>query len=174
MTVEKFKNDSGKFLLRGMFYERVGADKTGVLYSLKDQDHQGFPSLKRLYLETGDLTEYEFVKNYMASVEHWDDLCACIWFEPLIKEWRRELFLRIQSEALKNIIAESKRDGATKLQANKYLLERGWEPKTATVNKRGRPSKAAIQEAAEDLFTDEKRLQDDYERLMKGEITPNG
>jgi len=174
MSVEKFKNDSGKFLLRGMFYERVGADKTGVLYSLKDVDHCGFPSLKRLYLEMGDVTEYRFVKEYMASVEHWDSLCECIWFEPLIKEWRRELFLRIQSEALANIQAEAKKDGPSKLSANKYLLERGWEPKNTQTNKRGRPSKESIREAAEDLFTDEKRLQDDYERLMKGEITPNG
>lgn len=174
MDLEKFKNDSGKFLLRGMFYERVGADKTGVLYTLKDKDHQGFPSLKRLYLETADLTEYKFAKKYMASVEHWDALCECIWFEPEIKLWRKELFLKIQSEALANIITESKRDGASKLQANKYLLERGWEPKTPTTNKRGRPSKEAIREAAEDLFTDEQRLKDDYQRLMNGEITPNG
>lgn len=172
--MEKFKNDSGKFLLRGLFYERVGADKTGVLYTLKDVDHEGFPSLKRLYLEIGDLTEYRFIKECMFSAEHWDALCKCIWFEPEIEMWRRELFLRIQSEALAQIISESKKDGATKLQASKYLLERGWEPKNTATSKRGRPSKIAIQEAAEDLFSDEQRVKDDYDRLLRGEIKPNG
>lgn len=168
--MEKFKNGSGKFLLRGLFYERVGADKEGVLYTLKDVDHEGFPSLKRLYLETNDPTEYRFAKKYMFSIEHWDDLCQCDWFIPIVREWRRELFLSLQSRALANIIQEAEKDSQSKLNANKYLLERSWEPKKPASNAVGRPSKRAIQEAAEDIVADNERVLADLDRLNLGSI----
>jgi hypothetical protein len=160
---EKYKNASGSRLLRGLFFEETGADKTGVAYTLKERDHEGYASLKRLYMEIGDLTEYRFATQCLDGLEHWDMLCNCNWFKPYVEKWRRELSLKIQSTALANILEETLRDSPAKFSANKYVLEQGWAPKTR--NKAGRPSKEAIREAAEDHLSMNRRLEADMDRL---------
>jgi hypothetical protein len=162
MASEKYKNASGSRLLRGLFFEETSADKTGVVYTLKERDHEGYASLKRLYMEIGDLTEYKFATQCLDGLEHWDMLCNCNWFKPYVEKWRRELSLKIQSIALANILEETTRESPAKFSANKYVLEQGWKPKTG---QRGRPSKDAIREAAEDHISNNRRLEADMERL---------
>lgn len=165
MDTNKFKNSSGAYLLRGLFYETTGADKTGVIYTLKDEDHEGYPSLKRLYMEVGDPTEYHFAINHLAGVEHWDRLCESTWFKPYIEQWRRELELRYRAEALNRIIEESKKEtSAARFQANKFILDKGWAP--SKKDSVGRPSKEAIKQKAIELYEDDKRLQGDYDRIL--------
>lgn len=154
-----FKNAVNVWRTKSLFFEQSDSDKTFVLYTLKDKDHEGFPSLYRLYMETADLTEYEFAVKHLGGWDHWTTLCNLTWFKPIVNKWREELFLRAQSAALRKV-QESAAKG--NLVANRYLLERGWEPKKST----GRPSKEAIKSEA-------KRQQDefmeDYNRIMTSE-----
>lgn len=160
----QYKNASGAYLLRGLFYETTGADKTGVIYTLKDETHEGYPSLKELYMKVGDLTEYHFAIGFLGGVDHWEKLCESSWFKPYVDQWRRELELRFKAEALARIIEESRRDlSPSKFTANKYILEKGWEPKEST--KRGRPSKQSIRDAAHDILQGTSQIVDDFERL---------
>jgi hypothetical protein len=160
----KLKNKMGLPLLKGLFYEEVLADKSSVVYTLKDEDHEGFPSLYRLYMETGDPTEYRFVKSYMSSLEHWERLCACEWFQPYIERWRRELELKLKSQALAKIMATSKAGGRDAFTASRFLVEKGWEPKEGQT-KRGRPSKEEIAKATQEHLSTNQRLRDDAKRL---------
>lgn len=163
--MDKFKNSSGVYLLRGLFFETTPADKTSVVYTLKDRDHEGYPSLKCLYLAISDFTEYRFATQCLGGLEHWDKLCECTWFQPYVEQWRRELDLKIKSEALARIMIEAERDSQVKFGANKYLLEKGWEPKSPSASKRGRPSKAEINEEAQKIVENNGRLIEDMERL---------
>lgn len=120
------------------------ADKSTVLYSLKDHDHEGYPSLYRLYMEMEDVTEYEFANAYFDNWEHWEMLLACKWFHPYISRWRRELDLKFKTEAIKVIRHELKEQGSkNKFQAAKMIIDRVWENKEAKgpTAKRGRPVK---------------------------------
>lgn len=163
-TVNKFRNPaSNQRLLRALFFEETGADKSTVLYTLKDVDHQGFPSLYRLYMELDDPTEWKVAQELMDGWEHWEILCNCTWFKPYIARWRKELELRMKSQALVRIKAEAKTGSKESFGANKYLLEKGWEPKSGS--SRGRPSKDEITKAANEIARADSQLSEDFKRL---------
>src|SRR3990167_1337022 len=98
IKLNPFKNASGARLTQALFYEETGADKSSVIYTLKDQDHEGFPSLYRLYIEMEDILEYEFANKYLDNWSHWEWLTQAGWFKPYVLRWRKELELKIRSK----------------------------------------------------------------------------
>lgn len=141
------------------------ADKSSVVYTLKDQDHEGYRSLYRLYMETRDPTEYKFATTFLDGWEHWTILCECAWFKPYVERWRTELQLKIASESLARIMAEAKTNSKESFTANRYLLERGWEPKDSS--KRGRPTKAAVKAEASRIASETVQINSDFDRLLR-------
>ena len=139
-----FRNPMGKRYLRGLFFEEVGEDKSTVVYTLKREDHQGFPSLYRLYMEVADPTEYEFATKHLDGWSHWLELTRQRWFQSYLNEWRDELITRLRSEAISEIISiATDPDDKNSYYANKYLLESLGKPTGEF--KRGRPSKDEVQ-----------------------------
>lgn len=161
----EFRLSNRKRLLKGLFFETTLADKTGVKYTLKDEDHLGYPSLSRLYLEISDPTEYQFAVSCLESWDHWEQLCECNWFKPYVARWRRELEMKLKSEALAAVMKTAKANGKDGLAANRYLIDRGWEPKSGQT-KRGRPTKDEIRSAALEQVEYNKRLEEDFQRLQ--------
>lgn len=152
--------------LMGLFYEKVKADKSTVLYTLKDTDHEGFPSFYRLYMEIDDPTEWRVAQELMDGWDHWEILCEANWFKPYINRWRRELEIRMKSKALSRIRTEAKTNAKEALAANRYLLEKGWEAKEGKGrSNRGRPTKEEIKKAADHLASEERSLLEDMNRL---------
>lgn len=162
-AVSKYTNESGTRLTKALFYETTLADKSQVVYTLKNEDHKGYPSLYRLYMATYDPTEYTFATSYLQDWEHWLQLCECSWFKDYVQRWRQELSLKIASTALTRIIAEAGSDRREAFSANKYLLEKGWVPKDK--DSVGRPSKEAIRRKAHEILQDNSRISDDIVRL---------
>lgn len=165
MTDNRFKNDMGVLYLKALFFETTNADKSTVVYTLKNEDHSGFPSLYKLYMSVSDPTEYRFATQYLDSWDHWEKLCECSWFKPYVTKWRRELELKLKSEALARIYSMSRVPSKEQFQANKYVVEKGWEPKDGQGTRRGRPSKEEVAKAAHEIVTTNSRLNDDLERL---------
>lgn len=161
--------DNGNRPTKSLFYEMTLADKSSVVYTLKNQDHKGFPSLYRLYMETNDPTEYKFATTYLADWQHWLMLQKLSWFAPLVERWREELQLKIAAEALTRILSEAQSDRREAFAANKYLLEKGWKPKGSV----GRPSQEAIKREATRLVQNNERLNEDWARVGL-EIEPEG
>lgn len=159
----KFKNKTGQFYLKALFYETTLADKSSVVYSLKETDHMGYPSLYRLYMEEDDPTEYRFATKYLDGWSHWEALVECNWFKPHIEAWRREAEVRLKSRSLSRIMSEAKTGGRDAFVSNKYLLEKGWEKEPPS--KRGRPTKAEVKEAAYELTRNNSRLEEDFFRI---------
>ena len=157
------------WLSRALFVEmhkQAGTDPALVLYTLKDHEHEGKPSLRALYLETADPTEYEFANKYLGGWDHWVDLQGCEWFKPHVLRWRTELELKLKSEALKRIRDEAEADGRNGFAANKFLLQNGWIDKAAEPSRRGRPTKAEVKQEAVRIASDSERITEDFERLM--------
>lgn len=150
---------------KALFFEVAVDDKSNVMYTLKDKDHKGYPSLYRLYMDMADPLEINFAEAYLDGWEHWQMICDTVWFKPYIKRWRHELQLKLRAEALLRIrdIAKDETHRGS-LAANKILLDGGWQTKEDT-KKVGRKSKDEIKAEAERLFVSEKDALADLERI---------
>jgi uncharacterized protein Usg len=148
-----------------LFFETAQTKEAKPLYTLKtfDHTHNGvtYISLYKAYLELDDPTEYEFAVKYFESWEHWMEVAQSPRLSAFVEEWRKELHQRLKSIALANVrqMAQDETHKAS-FSANKFLLEKGWEPKEKKAV--GRPSKEEAVEALEDDLFNE-----DYERLLK-------
>lgn len=166
--LSKLKNTSGTFRTKALFYEMTMADKSSVVFTLKPQDHLGYPSLKKLYLEARDPTEYVFANTVLGGWEHWQKLLECDWFVPYITIWREELELLLKAEAYKSIHNEASEIGSkNRFSASRYILEaydRFTNGKRAT---KGRPTNDDIKRAAFDIAVSEHQLKDDLERITR-------
>lgn len=159
----KFKNVNGVYLLRELFYE-TAQNRDNVIYTLKNEDHEGFPSLYRAYMDCGDVTEYEFATQYLGGWEHWKSLSECSWMKALVAKWRDELEVSIRSKQLKNVLDAASGKSRESFQAQKYLLD---SLRKETGSKRGRPTKAEVTKAARDIADEGKRLDEDFLRLVE-------
>lgn len=160
----KYRASTGQRLLKGLFFEET-ADKASAVYTLKNWDHLGYPSMYRLFLEADDPTEYTFATAYLDGWDHWEILCACTWFKPYVSKWRRELEVRAKARALLAIkdLAANK-TAKESYQANKFLINGGWKEKTSGRGA-GRPSKEEVQKEAQRLAQDSKTIDDDFNRI---------
>lgn len=168
----KFRSPSGKLLLGGLFVENSRGQTSPPLYTLstrdKTKDGQTYPSLYRLYIEFGDPIEYDFAQAYFENWAHWDRLQSSDWFKPYIEFWRRELDTKIKAKALLAVRAEAESGSRNSFAASKYLLERGWETKeTKSKSLLNKENVEKIKQEAAKMTIENKRVQDDLERLKK-------
>lgn len=163
MNKDKLKDSQGRPLTQGIFLE-IGYNYDTAVYTLKDEDHKAegkvYPSLKRLYLEHEDPTEYDFACQHLLGWGQWKRLLANKNIRKHIDEWREELELKLRSQAVQDIIQMSADEKG--FQAARWLADKGWEKKSA-----GRPKKdtsehdAKMEERLNDEFSaDIKRLAD--------------
>lgn len=165
--MKNFKNSIGHWITRGLFYEQA-PEKTFVCYTLKEHDHEGYESLRRLYLECDDPTEYTFAVTHLGGWEHWKKLLECDWFQPHIESWREELEIRTRAQALVRLKqAAANKEDKSSFQANKYLLDKGWVEKEAK-NKVGRPTNDKIIKEAQKISDSNVAFLEDYQRLKGG------
>lgn len=145
-----FKASNGNYYTRQLFWE-TSLDRSLVLYTLKSEEHESFPSLYKLYMDSvlQDPTEYAFAKAYFYGWEHWERLSETEWFKPYIEAWRREADIRLKATNLIVLQRVAKAGGRESVAAARYLIEKGWEPKDKQATKRGRPSKEEVKQELE-------------------------
>ena len=133
----KLKDTSGRPLTQSLFLE-IGYDTEKAIYTLKDEDHEykgnTYYSLKQLYLEMEDPTEYEFANTYLLGWQHWKRLKANKMLSKHFEEWEEELELRLRAQGIRAAIDQAADDKG--FQAAKWLADKGWQK-----NSVGRPSK---------------------------------
>ena len=154
MLIDKSKMvDVGNRPYTQSLFLEVNYDENAI-YTFKERDHEWngkvYPSLKKLYVEFEDPTEYEFAQEYLLGWSHWQRLLENKLIRKHIDEWRLELEYRLRSKAAKKMIQKAERGD---YQAAKWLLDRGWATRGA-----GRPSKADL-EASKAVA---ERVQNDY------------
>lgn len=119
----------GRFLTQGLFYETRSEGYT-PLFTLKDYDYKvgdsTYLSLKRLYLEIADPTEYQFAIEVFGNWNHWLAICNSGVLMEYIVKWREELEIKLASEAIKSMINTAINGGYKGTMAAKYVAERGW------------------------------------------------
>lgn len=163
----KYRGATGIYYTRALFFEMT-SDKTFCLYTLKDEDHEVdghiYPSLRRLYLELGDETEYLFAEKYFLNYPHFQKLLAVDWFVNAIEGWRHELKLKNTALGLKVL---QEKAAAGDVRAAKDLVTRPWEKSSPGA---GRPSKKAIQQEAQKMVKESSVYDEDFERIITNQL----
>lgn len=139
----------GRPLTQGLFLE-IGYNTQYAVFTLEDEDKTykdtQYPSLKKLYLQSADPTEYQFAKKYLLGWKHWRRLNDNVILRKHFDDWREELEVAMRSEAILSIIDMTTSDQGN-FQAARWLADRGWDKRGV-----GRPSKKEIER--------EKRIED--------------
>lgn len=158
-TREMLTDSAGKPLTQSLFLENGYTDF--AIYTLKDDDMKRkgktLPSIKRLYLEMEDTTEYLFATEYFLGWQHWKRICNNKLMKDTVEGWREELELKLRAKGLKQAIGHA--EGGN-FQAAKWLSDRGWEKRAA-----GRPSKEEVARETEIARKLDSEFSDDIARL---------
>lgn len=148
---KEFKNASGAYYTQGMFYEMSIPPRPNCIYTLKKQDYEGFPSLYKLFMETGDLTGWAFADRHLGGWDHLQKLLELPWFLNHYDSWMKELEVKIRAQALNNLLDVSKDSSSRNYtEVNKFLLNKGWKAPEDRKPK-GAPTKAEIRRAATEV-----------------------
>jgi hypothetical protein len=163
----KLLDNAGRPLTQALFLE-LGYSEPYAMYTLKEQDHTWngklYPSIKKLYIEADDPTEYAFATKYFLSWSHWKRLVENKVIGRYIAEWREELEIKLRSQAIRDIQNLCASENGN-YQAAKFLADRGWDKRGA-----GRPSKqeeekrAAIAHHIETEFDTDVARMDNYRK----------
>lgn len=129
---DQLKAANGKSRTKSLFYELCYDDTTDAVFTLKERDIEAhgkpYVSLQALYLSMvpNDPTEYEFAQTVFNSWSVWQDMCKSPLLKPHILKWRKEVEVKVKSEAIKAIAEEMKTNGRSSFSAAKLLLDKGW------------------------------------------------
>ena len=152
------KDSMGRFRTQSLFIERKNS-KYPAPFTLKDIDHNGALSMRIIYLDTADPTEYSTAIALLGSWRHWQLLTACEFFKPYVNAWREELATKFESDRFQEMVEVSSKSQGTPagVAATKWLADR-YSKKPEL--KRGRPSKdeknkLLLEESAEDKVLEE-------------------
>lgn len=158
-----------KFQTKGLFLETTTVEERenfGSSWTLKEQDHlfngKTYISMKRIFLEMEDVTEYEFALATLGSFVHWETLCKSTFFKPHVEQWRKELNLKLKAKGMKSIVKAATTDENLSFQAMKYLADNQYLDKGS---KRGRPSKEDVKAELKKQADENRVFLDDAERI---------
>ncbi len=121
-----FKDIMNRWLTTGLFKETAKNQST-VLMTLDEA--------RERFVELRDVTGYKFATKYLGGYQHWKALQTSK-MATHIAEWEEELEVVLRCEGLERICVEAE---GGHFQANKLLLDRGWQTRGA-----GRPSKREV------------------------------
>ena len=158
------KDDKGRYRTQSLFWEyRLREDNQELkpVFTLKDRDHEGCISLKKVYMSYDHLPghEYEFAIDVFNSWDQWVRITENTLLNNVIQKWKDEYEIKLRAAAIKALIKNATEDGAKGSASAKYIAEAGW------IGKRGRPSKEEINRElklqaslAKDFDTDIERI----------------
>jgi hypothetical protein len=168
---ESFKDDGGRWRTKSLFVETNEDEKKyPSIFTLGDKDKDGRVSMRSIYLECGDPTEYKAAISIFGSLDCWERLCKAPFFKPHLDQWRSELQRKIKSQAVDTIsdISIGVSSNATQLSAAKWLAQQEWVGNTPKANKVGRPLQPRDPEQAlKEGLLDAEEENDDYNRIFK-------
>jgi len=162
-TESDLKGGAGAYITQSLFYETRDAQFTPLMtLTEEDKIFEGkvLPSLRKIYMEESDPTEYNVAMRVFGSWRLWTKLCGNKKVMQYIQSYRDELEVKLRSEAVKALMETATQDGAKGTSAAKYIAEKGWDKRKA-----GAPSKAEVKGQMNVLTGIDKEIQDDFERL---------
>jgi hypothetical protein len=157
------KDSQGKFRTSLFLEFNKHEDENPSLYTMRDEPKNGVPSAYLIYMYSG--SEYEAAMKLVGSWTHWTKLCNVKKFMDGdkdnqswagLKAWREEKEVKDRALAY-NLLKISAASGS--VPAQKILFEKD------KVTKRGRPTKAQVEQAAKEAAEHEDHVKGDLARL---------
>lgn len=145
MDVDKSKmlDSMGRPITQSLFLEIGYTDM--AIYTLKEDHYEYngklYYSLKKLYIEMADVTEYEFATTFLLGWSHWKRICENKMIRKHVDEWREELEFKMRCQGVKQLLVSA---NSGNYQAAKFFIDKGWDKRAA-----GRPSKAELEREKE-------------------------
>lgn len=160
-----FKNKSGKWLTKSLFFDLTPKARPYAVYTFKDEDHVDsrggtYSSLKKLFLESDDPTEYKFATEHLGGWQHWKEMQTVPEINSHIEAWREERDVKLRSIGIRKLIDLAEKDGS--YQAAKFLADKGWD-----VSTKGRPSKEAVKREVKAQAKLKAVINNDINRIRK-------
>jgi hypothetical protein len=113
----KVRDSMGRNLTISLFKEtNDGRTEYKPLWSIKDW--------KEVYLDLADPTEYAPAIYLIGDWDHWIKIAENSQARPYFAEWRKELVIKLRSEAIKALRRQAVSDKGT--AAAKWLAENGF------------------------------------------------
>lgn len=131
-TERQIRTPQGKLRTKSLFWELSYFEPDNVIFTLREddivRDGKTYVSLRKLYLSycVTDPTEYTFAWSVFGSWDTWQQLSRSNYLKKEIEAWRKEVEVKIKSEAIRSIAEEMRTGGRSSFGAAKLLLERGW------------------------------------------------
>ena len=157
----KMRDPHGNWVTQGLFYDHNYDHKYAMyVLSWEDKTVDGiyYPSIKRLYLEMADPTEYEFATTYFLNWDHWNRICNNKVLRADVDKWREELELKLRSKGAKKMLKMAEEGN---FNATKWVTDKGW------AGARGRPSKEERKRELEKETRFAKELEDEAGRVVE-------
>ena len=130
MDKQKMYDNQGRMRTLSLFLEE-GYNKDAI-FTTKPEDYtykgKKYISLKKLYLEAEDPTEYLFATEYLLGWPHMVKMRGNKKLAAMFDEWQVESEVRLRALGIKGIIDLSMSDGGS-YQASKFVAEGGWVKK---------------------------------------------
>jgi len=167
LPVSVLKDKQGNWRVGSLFWEFRTVGWT-PLWTANDEDVERdgvlYPSLKQLYMDCEDPTDYTFAMLVFGSWQAWERMRKSKELQGrMINRWRDELTVRLMSKGLRGVISEVGKKGS--LGASKYLIEEGWLPNKEKPTGYGRPSKRRIRQEANKLIQVHRDVDSDLDRI---------
>lgn len=167
--MKTFKDRMGRWRTKSLFVEMNDDENFAPLFTLGEYDtKEGHISLKKKYLEMSDISEYNFAKSMLGSIECWEKICSSPVILPHVEQWRKELNMKLASESYQSIrtVIDSTTEDNIRLQAIKIMLGKVDPKGESRPRGRGRPSnKPDYDEDAQDKLD----TKDDAKRIGLGQ-----
>jgi 5-methylcytosine-specific restriction endonuclease McrA len=161
------KRPRTRSLFKEMWATTKNQDYPPIFTLRGDDDVDGLISLKRIYLDLGDPTEYRVAKAVFNDLRHWRKLCQQSWFTDYLNEWRKELRAKLRSEATEKLLEAGTGGNVQALKAvvtEDFLFHSYLDSEEPRRKQRvGRPSKEP-----EDTSIDSATLDADLARIGLG------
>lgn len=156
----EFLDTMGRYKTQSLFLETAYDPEAMFTYDEVDKEYKGktYYSLKRLYLEMEDVTEYDFVTRYLAGWNHWQKMLGNTRIRELIEECRNELELKLTSRYLKHI-RELGANG--NYNAAKYIANKEYG------SGKGRPSKLEKESALKKAMNIDNDTREEGARILE-------
>lgn len=142
----KFKGAGHKWLTEGLFLESSQPNENAI-YSLQPWDKKSggkfYPSIHKLYVEMGDVSEWHFANAYFDGYQHWLLIKSRPFFKEYYAKMVEELNAKISSNSIQNMLKQME-EGTASQATLKYLADKDYVKK-APVGKPKR-NKAARKE----------------------------
>lgn len=120
-----------KSLMADIIYEDSKYEP--VYYMRQEKSDDKYISLKEVYMQIADPTEYQFATLCFYNYQQWETICLTPWAVNVVAQWREELQIKLRSEAVKEIFTmtiDPEVKETSRLQALKWLADHGFVNKT--------------------------------------------